>query len=171
MKYALPSILLTVAILLLSACADTISSYIVISSPTITASKIDSILCTANSPACGTGRQLYDLGVQYGINPTIALAFFKHESSYGMYGEARVTRSLGNIRCSDGYACIDGFRAYPSWSSGYRDWYQLIKYYCDKLGKCTLDTIIPTYAPSSENDEIAYITDIKQSVDSYTKNN
>src|SRR5207248_996056 len=75
----------------------------------------------------GTGQALYDLSLRYGIADEYALAFFLHESSFGTTGVARVTRSLGNIRCSDGYRCIDGYRAYLTWEAGYEDWYKLIK--------------------------------------------
>src|SRR5579859_764797 len=49
--------------------------------PSIDASFINTVLCTASptdtpivSPACGTGQALYDLGVKYGIDPAYALA-------------------------------------------------------------------------------------------------
>jgi hypothetical protein len=34
---------------------------------------------------------------------------------------ARVTYSLGNIRCSAGYQCLGGYRAYDNWVAGYTD--------------------------------------------------
>jgi hypothetical protein len=170
MKRRLLSFLLPlIVVVCLQSCSDTSSypSYSVLSKPSISATKIDAILCKAGSPACKTGQALYDLGVESGINPAVALAFFKHESTYGLYGVARATRSLGNIRCSQGYACVDGFRAYSSWQSGYEDWYGLIAFYCHEWNKCTVGTIVPTYAPSSENDTSAYIRDVCASVDEY----
>jgi|SRR5579871_5758380 len=127
------------------------------------------ILCVAASPACGTGNALYDDGIQYGIDPVYALAFFRHESSYGKYGIAATNKGLGNIRCSSGYQCKNGFRAYTTWQAGYDDWYKLIRYYVDNWHKSTIYEIIPTYAPSSENDTQEYIQSIEESVSTWRK--
>ena len=139
----------------------------VMASPSVSARFIDSILCNASSPACGTGQALYDGGVTYGIDPVFALAFFKHESSFGKYGIAAQNLGLGNIRCTAGYRCLNGFRAYPSWQAGYDDWYKLIRYYVDIWHKSTIYDIIVTYAPSSENNTQGYIQSIEESVSTW----
>jgi hypothetical protein len=143
-------------------------------SPSISADFINRILAAANSPAQGTGQALYALGVKYGLDPAYALAFFMHESSFGKTGVANATQSLGNIRCSAGYSCIDGFRAYPTWPDGYEDWYSLIKYgyFTGQVSrKCpcvTVQQIIPVYAPASDNnDEGAYIAAIRNAVSTW----
>jgi hypothetical protein len=141
----------------------------VTASPSISAHFIDSVLCKADSPACGTGTDMYNDGVQAGIDPAFALAFFQHESSFGKYGIAATNKGLGNIRCSSGYRCLNGFRAYDSWADGYSDWYQLIHYYVTTWHKTTIDAIVPTYAPSSENDTQGYIDSIKTSVQEWRK--
>jgi hypothetical protein len=79
--------------------------------PSLSAAQIDAILAQYHSPAGGLGPVLYDLGVQYGIDPAFAVAFFVVESAAGTRGVARTTHSLGNIRCTPGYACLDGYRA------------------------------------------------------------
>ncbi len=137
--------------------------------PTITAAFINQVLAQYHSPAGGLGQSLYHLGVQYNINPTYALAFFMHESMFGTLGVARVTLSLGNIRCSAGYACIDGYRAYSSWASGFADWYRLIRgVYVNQWHLSTVDQIIPTYAPSGDHNNVSgYITAIQQAVSSW----
>ncbi len=136
----------------------------VLGPPALSASFINRVLEAYHSPAAGTGQALYDLSRNSGIADEYALAFFWHESSFGTTGVARVTRSLGNIRCSWGYRCIDGYRAYATWQAGYEDWYRLIKdgYVSGQVSrKCpcvTLQQIIPVYAPASDhNDEGAYI--------------
>src|SRR5579859_5779041 len=53
-----------------SAAPDT-NRYAIMGKPSITASRINQILCQANSPACGTGASLYRLGTRYGIDPVI----------------------------------------------------------------------------------------------------
>jgi hypothetical protein len=141
----------------------------VLGAPSISAKFIDNVLCQASSPACGTGQALYDDGVQSGINPAYALAFFRHESSFGKYGVASTNKGIGNIRCTPGYSCLYGFRKYATWQSGYKDWYVLIAWYASDLHKSTVETIIPTYAPSVENDVTAYINSVESSVDAWQR--
>jgi hypothetical protein len=134
--------------------------------PTISAAFIDKVLAGAGSKATGTGQALYDGGVKYGIDPVYALAFFQHESTFGTTGVARATLSLGNIRCSEGYQCIEGFRAYSSWVAGYLDWYKLIRdLYISQWHLSTVEQIIPKYAPSSDGNDVAgYISAVEKDV-------
>jgi hypothetical protein len=148
--------------------AQSNGGYAVTGSPTITPAHIDSILAANGSPAQGSGLALYSLGVQSGIDPIYALAFFQHESSFGKSGIANANLSLGNIRCTSGYVCMSGFRAYPNWEAGYADWYQLIKQEYVARGLVTVDQIIPVYAPSSDNNNVAgYITAVEQAVNQW----
>jgi hypothetical protein len=123
-------------------------------------------LAAAHSPAQGTGQTLYDLSKQYGIDDAYALAFFEQESQFGTTGMARFTHSLGNIRCSAGYQCSNGYRAYNSWVAGEADWYQLIhSLYIDTWHLTTVEQIIPIYAPTSDgNDVTGYIAAVEQAV-------
>ena len=141
-------------------------SIAVTGSPSISASQVDTILCKNNSPACGTGYTLYSYGTQYGIDPAFGLAVFEHESGFGKSGIAAQTKSLGNIRCSDGYACIGGFRAYSSWESSYSDFYKLIAgpSYVGS-GLMTPEAILAKYAPTADNnDPVAYAADVESSM-------
>ena len=95
--------------------------------PSISAAQIDAVLAEYNSPAAGLGTTFYDLGLKYGIDPAYPLAFFIVESQASTRGGARVTRSIGNIRCTPGYRCVEGNRAYDSWEQGITDWYKLIR--------------------------------------------
>lgn len=138
--------------------------------PTITAGQIDSILSRYHSPAAGMGAQIYALGVQYGINPAVALAFFNHETSLGTdYGSNAGTNSWGNIRCTSSWTqagghCINGWRAYPTFVAAAADWYALIRNNYVNRGLTTVDTILPVYAPSFENDTRGYIAQVKRLV-------
>ncbi len=147
------------------------NGYSVVGLPTVSASLINHVLCSASSPACSTGAALYAYGIQYGIDPAYALAFFEHESSFGTTGVARVTKSLGNIRCTAGYACIDGFRAYATWQAGYLDWYRLIRsLYVNQWHLSTVTAIIPVYAPSSDHNDVSgYINAVEQAVNQWRK--
>jgi len=151
--------------------------YPVTGTPTVSAAFIDRVLAAYGSPAAGTGQQLYDLGVQAGIDPVYALAFFLHEDSFGKAGIGAANHSLGNIRCSARYRCQDGFRYYASWAEGYQDWYTLILngyvrgqvtgsivgHACSTIGQ-----IVPVYAPSSDHNNVAgYITAVEHAVDTW----
>jgi len=144
------------------------NNYAVVRRPTITAAQINSVLCRAGSPACGTGNALYSLGVRYGIDPAYALAFFQKESTFGKYGVARSNLGLGNIRCTPGYRCRYGFRAYRSWVEGYADWYRLIRYqYVNYWHLLTIPQIVRRYAPSVENNTVGYIQFVEHSVSTW----
>jgi hypothetical protein len=135
--------------------------------PSLSAAQIDAILAEYHSPAVGLGAVLYDLGAQYGIDPAFALAFFVIESACGTRGVARTTHSLGNIRCTPGYACAAGYRAYPTWAAGAADWYTLIRtLYLDTWDLRTPAAILPRYAPPGDgNDPAAYATSVIHLVD------
>ncbi len=143
-------------------------TYSVIGQPTINANFIDQLLCNYGSPARGTGDDLYSGEVQYNIDPTFALAFFWHESNFGTKGEARYSKSLGNLRCIDEeLSCTDGYAWFASWQDGYTQWYRLISggLYIG-CGRTTINTIIPRYAPAADNNnEYAYISNLKQLID------
>lgn len=134
--------------------------------PSLSAAFVNQVLTYYGSPAQGEGQALYDDSLQFGIDDAYALAFFQHESTFGLYGWGAVNHSLGNIRCTSGYACGGGYRAYASWEDGFRDWYQLIRtMYVDQLGLKTVAQIIPVYAPAADhNDESAYINAVESSV-------
>ncbi len=138
-------------------------------SPTIATSFINRVLAAYHSPASGLGQTLYDDGLHFGIDPVYALAFFLHEDSFGTTGWGAVNRSLGNTRCSAGYACQGGYRAYTSWQAGFWDWYHLLRVlYLDQWHLTTVAAIVPVYAPSSDHNNVAgYISAIEQAVDAW----
>lgn len=147
--------------------------YSVLGKPTIKADLINRVLASYGSPAAGLGQQMYDLGVKYGIDPVFALAFFMHESLFGTTGEARVTLSLGNLRCIPTRPCIDqdrgGYAQMYSWTDGFEQYYKLIRnLYVAQWGLVTVDQIIPKYAPNSDgNDEAEYIASLKHEIDTW----
>jgi len=136
--------------------------------PSITPDFINKMLCRyGNLQVCGTGQTLYNDGIQHGIDPIFALAFFWHESNFGTKGEAQYSKSLGNLRCINIEAsCTDGYAWFSSWENGYTAWYNLIaNLYVKQWGLHTIDTIIPRYAPSADgNNEQAYISNLKSNI-------
>jgi Mannosyl-glycoprotein endo-beta-N-acetylglucosaminidase len=143
--------------------------YGVLGKPSLNVAFINQVLSTYNSPAAGKGQALYDLGVQYGIDPAFALAFFMHESTFGTKGEATKSLSLGNIRCIPNFRCEDNFAQFDTWEDGFKAWYELIRnLYVAQWGLTTVDLIIPRYAPPSDNNnDDAYINSLKHALDTW----
>jgi flagellum-specific peptidoglycan hydrolase FlgJ len=144
--------------------------------PTVTPARIDAVLAQYASPA--TGQQIYDRGVQYGIDPAFLLAFFIHESGAGANPrwagrkpDGTTTHNIGNIVCTAGWRCYGRFRDYASWDAGIEDWYKLLKQrYVDTWQRSTVEAIIPKYAPASDhNDEAAYIRQVRLLVERWRR--
>ncbi len=142
----------------LSAGTDTLAG-----PPTIDVTTINAVLASYDSPMAGKGQEIYDLGVQYGIDPAFCLAFFVHESAAGTRGEAVLTHSVGNIRAEPDAPSLDGYRLYDTWEQSVRDWYRLIgDVYIGQWHLRTVDQIVPVYAPADDdNDVSAYIRDVE----------
>lgn len=146
--------------------------------PSLTAAQIDQILAAYGSPATGTGAAWVNLGMQYGIDPAFAVAFFIHESSAGtnpnwagLKPGGATTHNVGNIICAGYSKCYGRFRDYPSWEAGIEDWYRLIAVeYIEGRGTVTLEQIIPIYAPSFENNVQGYIDAVAHMVDGWRTN-
>jgi hypothetical protein len=81
-----------------------------------------------------------------------------HESSFGTQGVARFSLSLGNLRCISNFKYLDGYAWFPTWESGFKAWYSLIRtLYVSEWKLTTVSQIIPKYAPAADNnDEAAY---------------
>jgi Mannosyl-glycoprotein endo-beta-N-acetylglucosaminidase len=137
--------------------------------PTITVAFINQVLADHGSPAQGLGQVFYDEGLSHNIDPAFALAFYKHESNYGLKGEARSSLSIGNLRCLTNYPCQDNFAWFPSWTEGIKAWYRLISgpLYVGS-GLTTVSAVLGRYAPPTDsNDDTAYVQDIVQTVQTW----
>lgn len=145
------------------------SPYSVLGPPTVSAAFINQVLASNHSPAAGKGQALFDDGVNYGIDPVFALAFFMHESSFGTTGIAQYTLSLGNERCIAGFPCYNGFTVFPTWEAGFIGWYSLIhNLYVGAWQLSTVEQIIPIYAPSSDHNNVSgYINAVDSAVDAW----
>lgn len=151
------------------------SKYRVTQAPTISPQYINKVLRDAGSPAAGQGQLLWDLGKQYGIDPAYALATYHHESGYGTQGEARATLSLSNMRCIQGYECVDqdrgGYTKFPNFRESFKAFYALIDstmYVKAFPSRMVPGTIIPRYAPTQDNnDETAYINSLQADMDRF----
>ena len=161
------------------AAAPSANGMSILGPPTVSPQLIDSVLVKYNSPATGKGQVIHDLGVKYGIDPAFLLAFFIHESRAGtsprwagLKPDGTTTHNVGNIICTSGWRCYGRFRDYESWEAGIEDWYRLLRdLYVGKWNRTTVEEIIPKYAPASDNnDEAAYIRQVRTMVESWRGN-
>lgn len=152
-----------------TAAATTGETWDVRHTPSVDAAMIRQVLQEYNSPAVGAADAMYNLGVEYGIDPAFCLAFFVNESTAGTAGVARTTKSVGNIRTTAGYADYQGYRKYDSWEQGIEDWYRLIRdLYIGQWNLTTVDQIIPVYAPTFDNNNPDhYVSTVKTLVSSW----
>jgi len=149
--------------------ARSFGAYSVIGAPTISIDFIKKVLTYYNSPASDQAPNLYYASVRCGIDPAYSLAFFMHESSFGKSGEATESLSPGNLRCIDGFRCIDNYAWFDSWEDGFNVYCRLIRnLYVNTWGLITVPQIIPRYAPAADhNDEWAYIHFVEAAVDTW----
>lgn len=148
-----------------------------LSQPRLSPVFIDQVLAAYHSPAAGLGAQIYSLGRQAGINSDLLLAIYGNESTFGTTGEARVSHSVGNLRCLDASythyhpSCADGYAQFPrGWIDGIGAFYHLLKVgYVQGLvtiplvgHRCTtLAQVIPVWAPASDgNNPAGYINNV-----------
>lgn len=146
---------------------------LVTGAPSISASFINGLLCKYGSPACGDGQQFYTYGKRYGIDPVWPLAIFWNESNFGRAGEARVSLSIGNLRCLDqehygdlGTWCKDGYAWFPTWQAGIEACYRLLAgpLYVSS-GLLSIERIIERWAPASDgNNPAHYIAVVRAAV-------
>jgi hypothetical protein len=132
--------------------------------PTISAQHIDIILAAYHSPATGLGQDIFNLGVQYSIDPIHVLAIFLHESSMGTSGEATKTMSPGNERCIKDRPCVDrdrgGYAQMESWQDGFAHLFSLlydgyIKGHVSSQCPCTtISQIVAVFAPSADGNDV-----------------
>lgn len=157
---------------------DNTSAESIVGPPTLPAAYIDRKLAEEHSPAQGLGSTLYQLSNQYHIDDAYIVALFHHESDYGKKGVVltRNTHSLGNIKCTSGYVCAEGFRSYQTWIDGAKDLYALlyhgyVKGQASKQCPCkTASQILAIYAPQGDgNDVTTYIKSVLQDVSTYRK--
>ena len=73
---------------------------------------INDVLCTNNSPACGTGEDMINRGWHHDVSPNYALGFFWQGSNFG------------KVNCGQPSAICMAFKG--SWKQTYDDWYSTV---------------------------------------------
>lgn len=119
--------------------------------PRISVGLFQRILTRANSPAAPTAQLLATIPDGYNLDRAIALAFFRHESTYGTQGIAKRSLNWGNLRSgARAHKQESGFGFYHTWAESLTDWCQLIKVRYIGRGLLTVRQVLPIYAPSSD---------------------
>ncbi len=135
----------------------------------------EALAAAPRSPVADSAGQLYDCCVQYGVNPAVALAFFVKESNRGTAGVAVQTLSWGNQRRAWRPERAIGtlttqwgpFARYVSWLDSLADWCELLlSDVYQGEGRTTVRSVLPKYAPTSENNTALYI---QQTLDRITR--
>ncbi|NJN17250.1 MAG: glucosaminidase domain-containing protein [Oscillochloris sp.] len=146
-----------------------------VSPPRISQQAFVQILRNGGSPATSAGPELYDIIVAYGLDPAVALAFFKHESQFCTTGRC-ARDGLQNwgmlrraVKASRGAGSVGGFARYGSWQDSVRDWCELILGRYVNRGLDTVEKAVPVYAPRSDgNVPESYINTIRRLVASWS---
>jgi hypothetical protein len=136
--------------------------YPIVSVPTISPAVFEAWLQARHSPALAEAPALayYRAALNKGVNPSVALAFYQHESQCGTDTSIipAGTRNWGNLRPrSDGTlgrgvrkvsTSVGVFRGYNSWLDGLLDWCDLwfLPIYKGK----TIRQALQIYAPSDD---------------------
>jgi len=123
--------------------------------PRISEAQFAYVLEQAKSPAFAENpKQLYRMCVQNRLDPSVALAFFGHESRFGLAGAAARTKNWGNIRKGQGRHSINknGWAYYANWTDGLIDWCSLInRLYITAWNRTTVPLVLDKYAPPEDH--------------------
>jgi|GEM_PF-1992190 len=127
-------------------------------SPTVTIPEIERVLGRVNSPILPYAGDVYAYGLQYGIDPVFALAFWMKESREASDGSVAAvdhnpgyTEGLASDQRCGRWAC------WPTWPEGIAGWFHYMRVFFVNRGLDTVEQILPIYAPSSENNTSGYI--------------
>lgn len=102
--------------------------YTILADPRISVDHFTHVLRAAGSPAAGEAAACYRAIAARGVDPTVALAIFRKESTYGLFGRAHRNRSWGNLRAGPPHD-DSAFTIYPTWTHGAADAARLLAVY------------------------------------------
>ena len=121
----------------------------------------------ARTPLSSLATVIYQFGQQRQIDPAFALAIWTHESSLDTAGASVRNKNPGNLICAaaahpPATGCSGRWAVYPDLVAAIADWYRYIAVRYVQRGLTTVETILPIYAPPSENDTQGYIAQVKR---------
>jgi N-acetyl-anhydromuramyl-L-alanine amidase AmpD len=133
--------------------ADTFTDYLIKAQPTMSRAQFADVLRQNNSPALPEADALYDVCVNSGVNPAVALAFFVRISraGTGYANPAKANNHNWGEIAGDGTG-VGGVQAYPTWRDGLTDWIRVIAGVYGGQGFATLSTVLPRYRPAGTTD-------------------
>lgn len=137
----------------------------VVGAPTIAPTTVQRIV--AGTPLAPYAATIYQAGQQRQIDPAFALAIWTVESSLDTAGASVRNNNPGNLICAaaahpPATGCAGRWAVYPNLAAAIADWYRYIDVRYVRRGLTTVDTILPVYAPPSENNTQAYIARVKR---------
>lgn len=132
--------------------------------PDMTEAAFLAVLREAGSPVPqDAARAVYAYSAGRRLSPAFLLAMFRHESTFGRFGSAALTKSWGNTRPpSYGVEHVGvserNFSVYANWADGGVSTAARLFDHPAYAGKDTVRAIIPTWAPATDgNDPERYI--------------
>ncbi len=129
-------------------------------SPSISIVEVGRVLERVGSPILPYAGDVYAYGLQYGIDPVFALAFWMKESGIASDGSAAAT--YHNPGWTQGLATdphCGRWACWPTWPEGIAGWFRYMRVFFIDRGIDTVEAILPIYAPSSDgNNTSGYIT-------------
>lgn len=136
--------------------------------PRITLATFARVLADLRSPAAVEAPACYAAGVARGIDPSVLLALFRHESQCGTDPNAvtiTAGRNWGALRSGGrAYKVASGFAWYHTWADGADACAALLARYVAR-GLTTVEAAIPVYAPAKDrNTPAAYIAAVRADV-------
>jgi hypothetical protein len=116
---------------------------------TISPARFTAVLKEYDSPAFAEADTLYQMAVQNGIDPAVALAFFVQTSKAGT-GYANPAKATNHNwgEVPGDRSGIGGLQAYPSWAEGLQGWIAVMMKYHNE-GVTTLGDVVRRYGLSN----------------------
>ena len=129
--------------------------------PRISPAQFSRVLEQGGSPAAPLAGELYQIILEYGLDPAIVLAFFAYESQLG---NASVSRELNTRSWASPYSAYDqrrvievvhtpsgDFVRFASWQQGLRDWCErILQRYIERWSLDSVERVIARYVPSPD---------------------
>ncbi|MDP9314142.1 MAG: hypothetical protein M3R24_25225, partial [Chloroflexota bacterium] len=117
------------------------------------------------SPLLPLAPEIWTLGEQASVDVAFALAIWLKESEFGTTGVSVTTRNPGNLTCAAAdptfrSGCAGRWATYARWSDAVADWFAYVERRYVAQGLTTVESILPVYAPSSENDTAGYLAQV-----------
>jgi hypothetical protein len=128
-------------------------------SPTISIVEVQRILARVNSPMLPYAGDVYADGLQEGIDPVFALAFWMKESREASDGSVAATdHNPGYTQGLNTDPHCGRWACWPTWPEGIEGWFHYMRVYFVDRGRTTVEVILPIYAPPTENDTGGYMS-------------